>query len=195
MGKQGPREKAMKKAERKEAERKKAKEQSLQEDASKRRLEFEHNRQAGASQQPPAFHQTTSLTKRKDLPPPPPSKKAKKSKTSGSKGTRAEDLQEGYDYVPDLAPEYLPYSNKDEREEDPDYEQSDQSESGSESDGVNSDEEDQRRHDETEIPGFNNHAPRLPPRPSKGDSVMISNAQAIVIRQSKWWRIVSGEGS
>jgi hypothetical protein len=184
----------MKKAERKEAERKKAEEQRLQEDASKRRLEFEHDRQAGASQQPPAFHQTTSLTKRKDLPPPPPSKKAKKSKTSGSKGTRAEDLQEGYDYVPDLAPEHLPYSNKDERVEDPDYEQSDQSESGSESDGVNSDEEDQRRYDEIEIPGFNHHAPRLPPRPSNGDSVMGSNAQAIVIRQSKWWRIVSGKG-
>jgi hypothetical protein len=78
----------------------------------------------------PSITQTTSLTKRKDLPPPPPSKKAKKSKTSGSKGTRAEDLQEGYDYVPDLAPDHLPYSNKDERVEDLDYEQSDQSDQG-----------------------------------------------------------------
>jgi hypothetical protein len=46
MGKQGPRERAMKKAKRKEAERKKAEEQRLQEVASKRRLEFEHDRQA-----------------------------------------------------------------------------------------------------------------------------------------------------
>jgi hypothetical protein len=195
MGKQGPQEKAMKKAARKEAEKKKAEEQRLQEDASKRRLEFEHNRQAGASQQPPAFHQTKSLTKRKTLPPPPPSKKAKKSKTSGSKGTREEDLQEGYDYVPDLAPEHLPYSNKDEMDGDPDYTQSDQSESESELDGVNSDNEDQRRYDETEIPGFNRHAPRIPPPQSNEDSVMGSNTQAIVIRQSKWWRIVSDKAS
>jgi hypothetical protein len=97
--------------------------------------------------------------------------------------------------VPDLAPEHLPYSNKDERDGDRDYTQSDQSESESESDGVNSDDEDQRRYDEVEVPGFNRHAPRLPPRPSNGDSVMGSNAQAIVIRQSKWWRIVSGKGS
>jgi hypothetical protein len=195
MGRQGPQEKALKKAAQKEAEKKKAVEQRLQEDASKRRLEFEHNRQAGASQQPPAFHQTTSLTKRKDLPPPPRYKKAKRSKTSGSKGTRAKDLQEGYDYVPDLAPEHLPYSNKDERDGDPDYKQSDESESESESDGVNSDDEDQRRYDEVEIPGFNRHAPRIPPPQSKGDSVMGSNAQATVIRQSKWWRIVSGKGT
>jgi hypothetical protein len=178
MGKQGPQEKAMKKAARKEAEKKKAEEQRLQEDASKRRLEFELNfRQAGASQQPPAFHQTTSLTKRKTLPPPPPSKKAKKSKTGGSKGTREEDLQEGYDYVPDLAQEHLPFSNKDERDGNPDYSQLDQLESESESDGVNSDDEDQRRYDETEIPGFNRHAPRLPPPQSNGDSVMGSLKQ------------------
>jgi hypothetical protein len=143
----------------------------------------------------PPFHQTTSLTKRKSLPPPPLSKKAKKSKTSGSKGTREEDLQEGYDYVPDLAPEHPPYSNKVERlDGDPDY-QSDQSESESESDGVNSDDEDQRRYDEVEIPGFNRHAPRIPPPQSNGDSVIGSNAQAIVIRQSKWWRIVSEKAS
>jgi hypothetical protein len=190
MGKQGPREKALKKAQQKEAGKKRAEEERLQEDASKRRLEFEHDRQAGASQQPPAFHQTTSLTKRKSLPASPPSKEAKKSKNSGSKGTHAEDLQEGYDYVPDLASELLPYSNKDERDGDPDYEESDQCESESESDCTNSDEEDQRQYDEAEIPGFNRHAPRLPPRQSNGDSVMGSNAQAIVIRQSKWWRIV-----
>jgi hypothetical protein len=164
MGKQGPREKAMKKAEQKEAERKKAAEEKrLQEDAAKRRLEFKQNLQAGANQQPPAFHRTTSLTKRKSLPPPPPSKKAKKSKTNGSKGTREEDLQESYDYVPDLAPEHLPYSNKDERDGDPDYEQSEQLESESELNGVNSDDEDQRRYDETKLPGFNRHAPRIPP--------------------------------
>jgi hypothetical protein len=195
MAKYGVQEKRLNKAQKKEAKKKKAEEQRLQEDASKRRLEFEHDRQAGASQQPPAFHQTTSPTKHKTLPPPPPSKKAKKSKTSGSKGTREEDLQEGYDYVPDLAPEHLPYSNKDKRlDGDHDY-QSDQSESESESDGVNSDDENQHRYDEVEIPGFNRHAPRIPPPQSNGDSVMGSNAQAIVIRQSKWWRIVSEKAS
>jgi hypothetical protein len=120
---------------------------------------------------------------------PPPSKQAKKSKTSGSKGThptRAEDLQEGYDYVPDLAPDNMPCSNKDERDGDPDYQESDQSESESESDGVNSDDEDQRRYNETELPGFNRNAPRVPPPQSNGDSVIGSNAQAIVIRPSKW---------
>jgi hypothetical protein len=130
MGKMGPREKAMKKAERKPAEKKKAEEERLQADAAKRRLEFEATRQAGASDQPPAFHQTTSLNKRKSLPAPPSSKQAKKSKTSGSKGTRptrAEDLQEGFDYVPDLAQDNMPYSNKDERDGDPDYQESDQS--------------------------------------------------------------------
>jgi hypothetical protein len=129
------------------------------------------------------------------LPAPPPSKKAKKSKTSGSKGTRAEDLQEGYDYVPDLAPEHMPYSNKDERDGDPDYQESDQSESESESDGVNLDDGDQRRYDEVEIPGFNRNAPRVPPPQSNKDSVIGSNAQAIVIRPSKWWRVVSVKAS
>jgi hypothetical protein len=79
------------------------------------------------------------------LPTPPPSKQAKKSKYSGSKGThptRAEDLQEGYDYVPDLAPVNMPYSNKDERDGNRNYQESDQSESESELDGVNSDDED-----------------------------------------------------
>lgn len=198
MGKAGPREKAMKKAERKAAEKRKAEEERLQADAAKRRLEFEATRRAGASEQPPAFHQTTSLNKRKSLPAPPPSKQAKKSKTSGSKGThptRAEDLQEGYDYVPDLAPDNMPYSNKDERDGDPDYQESDQSESESESDGVNSDDEDQRRYNETELPGFNRNAPRVPPPQSNGDSVIGSNAQAIVIRPSKWWRVVSVKAS
>jgi hypothetical protein len=87
MGKVGPREKAMKKAEQKAAEKRKAEEERLQADAAKRRLEFAATRRAGAGGQPPAFHQTTSLNERKSLPAPPPSKQAKKSKTSGSKGT------------------------------------------------------------------------------------------------------------
>jgi hypothetical protein len=198
MWKVGPREKAMKKAERKAAEKRKAEEEKLQADAAKRRLEFEATRRAGASEQPPACHQTTSLNKRKSLPAPPPSKQAKKSKTSGSKGihpTRAEDLQEGYDYVPDLAPDNMPYSNKDERDGDLDYQESDQSESKSESDGVNSDYEDQRRYNETELPGFNPDARRVPPPQPNGDSVIGSNAQVIVIRRSKSWRIVSVKAS
>jgi hypothetical protein len=198
MGKVGPREKAMKKAEQKAAEKKKAEEERLQVDAAKRRLEFETTRRAATSEQPPAFHQKTSLNKRKSLLAPPPSKQAKKSKTSGSKGTRpthAEDLQEGYDYVIDLAPDNMPYSNKDERDGDPDYQESDQSESESESDGVNSDDENQRRYNETEFPGFNRNAPRVPPPQSNGDSVIGSNAQAIVIRPSKWWRVVSVKAS
>jgi hypothetical protein len=145
MRKVGAQEKAMKKAEQKAAEKKKAEGERLQADAAKRRLEFEATRQAGASKQPPAFHQTTSLNKRKSLPAPPPSKQAKENKNSGSKGTRptrAEDLQEGYVYVLDLAPNNMPSSNKDERNGDPDYQESDQSESESESDGVNSDDED-----------------------------------------------------
>jgi hypothetical protein len=80
----------------------------------------------------------------------------------------------------------MPYSNKDERDGDPDYQESDQSESESESDGVNSDDEDQRRYNETELPGFNRNALRVPPPQSNGDSVIESNAQAIVIRPSRW---------
>jgi hypothetical protein len=161
-------------------------------------LSFEATRRAGASEQPPAFYQTTSLNKRKSLPAPPPSKQAKKSKTSGSKGTRptrAEDLQEGYDYVPDLAPDNMPYFNKDERNGDPEYKELDQSESESELDRVNSDNEDQRQYNEVEIPGFNRNAPRVPPLQSDGDSFSGSNAQAIVIRPSKWWRVVSVKAS
>jgi hypothetical protein len=183
----------MKKAKRKAAEKRKAEEERLQADAAKRRLEFEATKRAGASEQPPAFHQTTSLNKRKSLPAPPPSKHAKKSKTSGSKGThptRAEDLQEGYDYVPDLAPDNMPYSNKDERDGDPDYQESDQTKLKSELDGVNSNDEDQRRYNETELSGFNRNAPRVPPPQSNGDSVIESTTQAIVIRPSKWWRVV-----
>jgi hypothetical protein len=44
MGKVGPREKALKKAERKAAKKKKAEEERLQADAAKRRLEFEATR-------------------------------------------------------------------------------------------------------------------------------------------------------
>jgi hypothetical protein len=65
MGKVGPRKKAMKKAEQKAAEKKKAEEDRLQADSAKRRLEFEATRRVEASEQPPAFHQTTSLNKRK----------------------------------------------------------------------------------------------------------------------------------
>jgi hypothetical protein len=128
MRKVGPREKAMKKTKQKAAEKRKAEEERLQADAAKRRLKFEATRRPKASEQPPAFHQTTSLNKRKSLPAPPLSKQTKKSKTSGNKGThptRAEDLQEGYDYVPDLAPDNIPYSNKDERDGNPDYQESD----------------------------------------------------------------------
>jgi hypothetical protein len=117
---------------------------------------------------------------------------------SGSKGThptRAEDLQEGYDYVPDLAPDNMPYSNKDERDGDPDYQESDRSESESELDGVNSDAEDQRRYNEIELPIFNCNAPRVPPPQSNGDSDIGSNAQAIVNWPSKWWRVVSVKAS
>jgi hypothetical protein len=197
MGKVEPREKAMKKAEQKAAKKRKAEEERLQADAAKRRLEFEATRRAGASEQPPAF-QTTSFNKRKSLQTPSLSKQAKKSKTSGSKGThptRAEDLQEGYDYVPDLAPDNMPYSNKDERDGDPDYQELHQSESESESDGVNLDDEVQRRYNETELPGFNRNAPCVPPPQSNGDSVIGSNAQAIVIRPSKWWRVVLDKAS
>jgi hypothetical protein len=198
MEKVGPQKKTMEKAEQKAAEKKKEEEERLQADAAKRRLEFEATRRARASEQPPAFHQTTSLNKRKSLPAPPPRKQAKKSKISGSKGTRptrAEDLQECYDYVPDLAPDNMPDSNKDERHGDPNYQESDQSESESELDGVNLDDKDQRRYNETELPGFNCNAPRVPPPQSNGDSFIGSNAQAIVIRPSKWWRVVSVKAS
>jgi hypothetical protein len=99
-------------------------------------------------------------------------------------------LQEGYDYVPDLAPDNMPYSNKDERDGDPDYQESDQTKLKSELDGVNSNDEDQRRYNETELSGFNRNAPRVPPPQSNGDSVIESTTQAIVIRPSKWWRVV-----
>jgi len=139
-----------------------------------------------------AFNQQASYEKRKALPAPPQAKKAKTNsgqrRTAGVEKDPAnvpEELDDGF--VGDIE------GNIYDDERDPEFFPEDEERSGDEGD-ADTDDEELRQYTEAEKPGFNRHAPRVPPPASNGDSVMGSNAQAgnaLVVRQSKWWRLRS----
>jgi hypothetical protein len=186
MEKQGPQKKKMKKAQRAEAKKKKKEKKRLQEESARKTFALKNTRQVGARQEPP-----NSWMEESDLPSDNVYRKAQSiasiaPKTSGRKGTREDDLREGYDYVEDIVAKDLPYS-RNEWDENPEYgpQESDQSESESDATTWTKPSEDLNQYNQSGLPGFNHHAPRVAPPQSNGDLVMGTVAMPGL--EMLWW--------